>query len=70
MTPGFFPSALLQLIVIIFLIAQIALAVVALIYLRRQGLSERQLLVWDVIVLFVPFGAFLAYFYFQGNRRR
>ena len=55
---------------IIFLAGHIALVIAAMIHLRRQLLSERDLLLWDFIVVFVPLGAIMAFAYFRGRDKR
>lgn len=45
-----------------FILAQIALIIVALIHIRRQPLSVSDQLFWDVVILFVPiFGVLMAF---------
>ena len=63
-----FPFTLIQLVMIGILAAQILLVIAAMIHLRHQALSERELLLWDVIVLFIPFGAIMALFFFPHRR--
>lgn len=58
-----------QLMSIISLVGYVVLIVAAMVYLRRQSLSERDLLVWDLIVVFVPLGAIVAFVYFQGHNK-
>ena len=61
------PVTLIQIVMIGVLAAQIVLVVAAMIHLRHQSLSERELLLWDVIVLFVPLGAIMAFIYFSRH---
>jgi len=50
------------------LVAYIMLIIMAMVHLRRQLLSERELLFWDFIVVFVPIGAIIAFIYFPPNK--
>ena len=59
-----------QLLNIIFLAGHIALVIAAMIHLRRQSLSERDLLLWDFIVIFIPLGTIMAFAYFRGHDKR
>ena len=59
-----------QLLNISFVVGYVILVIVAMIYLRRQSLSERDLLLWDFIVIFVPLGAIMAFAYFRGHDER
>ena len=59
-----------QLLNIIFLAGHIALVIAAMIHLRRQSLSERDLLLWDFIVIFIPLGALIAFAYFRSHDKR
>lgn len=59
-----------QLLNIIFLAGHIALVIAAMIHLRRQSLSERDLLLWDFIVIFIPLGSIMAFAYFRGHDKR
>ena len=59
-----------QLLNISFVVEYVILIIVAMIYLRRQSLSERDLLLWDFIVVFVPLGAIVAFAYFRGCDKR
>lgn len=59
-----------QLLNISFVVGYVILVIVAMIYLRRQSLSERDLLLWDFIVVFVPLGAIMAFVYFRGHDKR
>ena len=58
-------TALFQVLVILTLLAYVALIVMAMRYVRRQNLSERQLIFWDAIILFMPIGMFIPYLYFS-----
>lgn len=60
----------LQLLNISFVVGYVILVIVAMIHLRRQSLSERDLLLWDFIVVFVPLGAIMAFAYFRGRDKR
>ncbi len=53
-----------QLMSIISLVGYVVLVVAAMVYLRRQSLSER-----DLLVVFVPLGAIVAFVYFQGHNK-
>lgn len=59
-----------QLLNISFVVGYVILVIVAMIHLRRQSLSERDLLLWDFIVVFVPLGAIMAFAYFRGHGKR
>jgi hypothetical protein len=65
-----FPFTLIQLVMIGLPAAQIGLVIAAMIHLRHQTLSERELLLWDVIVLFIPFGAVMTLFFFPNRSNR
>lgn len=55
------------------LIGYIVLVIGAMVHIRRQQLSERDLLVWDVLILMVPLGAVLAFAYFpprNGKKKK
>ena len=59
----------LQLFTIGLLIAQVALVIAAIIHVRHQLLSQRELLVWDLVILFIPIGWILAFLYFPRRQR-
>lgn len=59
---------LFQLLALGLLVAQIALVIAAMWNLRRQGLAERQLVLWDMVVLLMPLGALIALAYFPPGR--
>ncbi|MBZ0276116.1 MAG: hypothetical protein K8I60_08230 [Anaerolineae bacterium] len=61
-------DTLFQVSVLGLLVVQIALIIFAMWNLRRQGLSERLLVLWDMIVLFVPLGSLIALAYFPPGR--
>jgi hypothetical protein len=61
------PDILIQILLIALPAAQIVLVIAAMIHLRHQSLSERDLLLWDLIVLFVPLGAIMAFIYFSRH---
>lgn len=63
-------AAAWQLLNISFAVGYVMLVVVAMIHLRRQSLSERDLLLWDFIVIFIPFGSIMAFVYFRGHDKR
>lgn len=62
-------TLMLQLITISLLIAQIIMLIAALIHVRHQPLSQRDLLIWDLIILFIPIGWILAFIYFPRHQR-
>lgn len=57
-------AILFQLLSIAMLLGYIVLILAALWFLRRQSLTERELLLWDALVLFTPIGAFIVFLYF------
>ena len=60
---------LLQVFSIGILLAQLTLTAVALIYVRRQSLSVRDQLFWDVFILLVPvIGALIAFRYLRSQK--
>lgn len=58
---------LFQLLSIGMLIGYIIMIIMAMLHLRRQSLADRELLLWDFIVVFVPLGAIVAFMYFPPN---
>ena len=61
-------ALLLQVAIIGFAILQILLMIFALRHLRKQALSNWDLLFWDAIVVFVPFGFVLVFMRFPYRR--
>lgn len=59
-----------QLLNISFVVGYVMFVVVAMIHLRRQSLSERDLLLWDFIVIFIPFESIMAFAYFRAHDKR
>ncbi len=52
------------------LLLMITLVIYTLRFLRQQNLPERQLILWDMLVIFLPvIGAILALTVFNTNRR-
>lgn len=63
-------AAAWQLLNISLVVGYVILVIVAMMHLRRQSLSERDLLLWDFIVIFIPFGSIMALAYFRGHDQR
>lgn len=61
---------LFQLISLLTLLLTIGLVIYTLRFLRQQNLPERDLILWDIVVIFLPIiGAILALTVFNTNRR-
>lgn len=58
-------TTIIQILMALPLIVYIGLIFWALRYVRQQNLTERDLILWDIIIVLCPIGAVLPFLYFR-----